>query len=1615
MSFPAQNGERRLGDRLREKEARMMERAVPVAPIAPLAPAVLPTVADPAVSTAPRRIGDRLRAMEQVPEQSADQMVRGEVARARAAVPAETEVPAVLRTVYAGDARLYEAAEARAAGLGDYGTGREAIAAVPGGTPAYRADVARYNETQDAAAAGERLRAMLQAGEIDPDTATRAALRIPGLSERMPRLYASAEARAAANPALREGALPPALASLVASADPATYDARQLAAARERGGIAGEVAAAGQAFGRGALQVVPSVGRAVGAAADAVGLDGVAGYFRDGADRRQARVDEILPMAPGFEDSLPVQAAGAIGSTVPYAAAAIASGGIVAPAALGAASTAGDDYAAAVRDGATGGQTAMRTAAGAVIGALQGVPVGRGAGRVLESLAAREGSGLVGFVRRLQAEAGEEGVQEFFDGLSRDVAARYTGDPDREIDFNSYFEQAVLGAIAGGAVAGGTEGTARGTARRAGAFETRQAAREAEARARSDFELETLPTTPDAPTPRPVDAVDPLQAAAGAGVLDPTAAPTAPGPEPVASDPAGSAVVEGAPAAPQLAPDASPDASPFPTDVRFNEREGTFSIRAGTATNELTGEGEAGRLTGAIREGALRVQNVGVNATERGNGYGVQMYEAAAGEAAARGLALESDVEVTEDAARVWEALGRRGYGVEQNPAAVLDGGKWTAGGAPVYRVADPTRPAEGVATDVPEAAEPVTQGAVTMPADRVPERDRAGRFAPAAEVAQGDGQAGAVPEVAPGAPSEASPDVVQGTQADVQRLRERAGLADVEAEEGRRWNRVLDEGRDLVESGGVEAVTQRLLEPSPGDARRPLSDTEQAALTLAQTRLAREYDGAMREADALKAQGNEDAAALARTRAAAVRDNLDRVSEANYRAGTAAGQSLAARRLAIASETEDLATVLRHARTMKGAALTPWETEAMTARVQALQDENGKLRAAVVHAEAVARVEADARIRAEAEAQSAQRAKRTRRADTNAARIERAQRERGRLVDRLGDLGIEVQRRINSGLGLTVAQSAVVAKIVRTYIAEGAATLAEATALLQQDVPNATEEDVVQALTTGTPSALTAEQQRIIRTRANRLRAVVGEARRAVETAGGRTAREKGELRERALLVARSGSYNLTEIGERVRKAMPGASDAEIVAALSDPARAPNLARAQREVDRARVATSRAAKAIRASQQRLLPKTTGQKVSNVVGAVRAGILGGDAGSFMRQGGFLLGSHPVAAFRGLIKGVQAAVNEAGAEVYDLNLREMPEQYYRDLAGLKLRPVGSDAAASTAVDGREETYVSQWYEAPLWKRMAGAGAIGYITGTGGPTAINRALRGTGGAVAGAAAKPVLEAGERFFAVQMNTLNSLVFDAYAADWRERGGADVDELKLVATALNVAGGIGTLRAQGGVRTAFDVALLSAKFTISRFETPARMYAVARKSTAGRRFVARAVGGYAGSAVLLGTALWMAGFTINLGDPDDPEWGTASSPTGHHIDLFPGGFRSTFRLQLRLMKGALRISGALPRQADEPGAPSSGFMVKRPSDLFFDYLENRVAPGISVADEMESGYDFNSEKTSRAESLRRATTPLVIQSAQEGNEAGGPVSGAGAGFLDFIGLGDNVYRPGR
>lgn len=158
-----------------------------------------------------------------------------------------------------------------------------------------------------------------------------------------------------------------------------------------------------------------------------------------------------------------------------------------------------------------------------------------------------------------------------------------------------------------------------------------------------------------------------------------------------------------------VAPPAKPAAAPKPKQAKIellvDEQSGQFEVKAWSLRDLVDPVGEAlAQESGRY----LQVKRTDVKATERRMGHTQEMMTTLLAEADKRGLVLGSDFSVSKDAQRVYEALGKKGFTVKENPNTVNPetGSKVSNDPrVPVYEVSRKAEPA--AAATKPAAAAP--------------------------------------------------------------------------------------------------------------------------------------------------------------------------------------------------------------------------------------------------------------------------------------------------------------------------------------------------------------------------------------------------------------------------------------------------------------------------------------------------------------------------------------------------------------------------------------------------------------------------------------------------------------------------------------------------------------------------------------------------------------------------------------------------------------------------------------------------------------------------------------------------------------------------------------------
>lgn len=732
-------------------------------------------------------------------------------------------------------------------------------------------------------------------------------------------------------------------------------------------------------------------------------------------------------------------------------------------------------------------------------------------------------------------------------------------------------------------------------------------------------------------------------------------------------------------------------------------------------------------------------------------------------------------------------------------------------------------------------------------------------------------------PETPPSAPEgapEGTPDVpatVALNRAAITEARALLNLSELPPAAVRRWDAVLSEALDTGLVAQADSLALALRERP-----RAVSDVEHAALILRAAELQAQYAAETAEAERIAESGGDASYAVVRARASLVA--LDRVTEASDLAGREAARALSIRRLRLNAETFAIQTVLRTARVTKGGELTADERARLADLVGQVEAADRRVKELEARAEAASR--ARARKAAERAIAATPEAKR-------AAAKAKVKRDRAVILDELRALGL----RVNDVTGLTVDGSILVGRLALTYAKEGALTLAEVVARVQQTLPDLAPDEIIEAV------------------------------------------------------------------------ARPKTRQAE---------------RTEAELERARVERSRAQKAVRAAQRALAPRGAYDWIGEVLGAPRALMATGDMSAVLRQGAVLLpltaARNPKGVARAFTKATRSFFSSHTAEAVDMLVRTDPRQYVREASRLYLAPIGEGASVAT-LTGREEAFMSRFLEA-----VPGLGQL-------------------------------MKASERHYTTFLNLIRVAAFDYYADAHPE---ASREALAAWADYVNKASGrgslnLGVLGDYSGAAPGLSSVFFAPRFMASRFQTLAAPFKPGTPAAV-RAEIALSLSAFVGTGLV---ALMLARLAVDdddaeIGtDPRSPDFGKLTFPAAngrgdYHVDVWAGEQQVARLMARSVLVGTdhFGITDA-PRRARET----------TPVDLATSFLKYKLAPTVTVPQELMTGKNAIGEDTTPGQTLRRAVLPLGVTSTLETYDEAGAEAAAAVFAGNYFGLGVNVY----
>lgn len=397
-------------------------------------------------------------------------------------------------------------------------------------------------------------------------------------------------------------------------------------------------------------------------------------------------------------------------------------------------------------------------------------------------------------------------------------------------------------------------------------------------------------------------------------------------------------------------------------------------------------------------------------------------------------------------------------------------------------------------------------------------------------------------------------------------------------------------------------------------------------------------------------------------------------------------------------------------------------------------------------------------------------------------------------------------------------------------------------------------------------------------------------------------------------------------------------------------------------ELERKQIQIARLRKEIRNRIEEAAPWTKSKVGMEVLDTLRTLKATGDISFTFRQNAALVFSHPLIAATNFVPSLKAMYSQYSMDQINNSLRNSPNALYYDVSKLALLDVDSHLPSQ-----REELFRGRFIES---MKLPGLRQISAI----------------------------IRASNRHATTFSNLMRASVFDQFMLSVPN---ATIQEMQIYANLLNVATGLGDVGSLGNAINWLSVGFFAPRLTVSRFQTPYKVYKIMRTQPRLRKAVARDMVGFVatGGTVLALAAL--AGASVS-GDPDDPDFGKIRIGD-MRFDIW-GGFLQPARLIARLglvvFRGLTRDSEALRKLRGQDWVEfSSQFVIYK------------AAPIVSLQSELWTRKTAVGEPVEVPGILARTVIPMWMEDVYDGWKRYGAAGAAGA-LPTITGIGVQTYE---
>jgi hypothetical protein len=397
-------------------------------------------------------------------------------------------------------------------------------------------------------------------------------------------------------------------------------------------------------------------------------------------------------------------------------------------------------------------------------------------------------------------------------------------------------------------------------------------------------------------------------------------------------------------------------------------------------------------------------------------------------------------------------------------------------------------------------------------------------------------------------------------------------------------------------------------------------------------------------------------------------------------------------------------------------------------------------------------------------------------------------------------------------------------------------------------------------------------------------------------------------------------------------------------------------------ELERKQIQIARLRKEIRNSIEEMAPWTKGKIGREILDTLRTMRATGDISFTFRQNAVLTLSHPILAGKNMVPALHAMFSQYKADQISNSLRNSPNGLHYDLSKLALMDVDSHVPSQN-----EEVFRGR-----LLQWVPGLASI---------------IRGS----------------NRHATCFSNLMRASVFDHFL---QSVPNATPEEMKVYANFLNVATGLGDMGSLGNATNALSLIFFAPRLTVSRFQTPYRVYQIMRTQPRVRKAVARDMAGFVATGGTVLTLARLAGASVS-GNPEDPDFGKIRIGD-RRFDIW-GGFQQPARLMTRIGLAAVR---GVTRSSEELRKLTKEQDWVEFSSQFVIY---KSAPIITLGRELATRKTAVGEPTTVPGILARSVTFMWMEDVWDAYKQYGVVGAAETLPPAISGIGVQTYKDSQ